>query len=120
MFDSIVYSALNFFVQSQVPVAPVSNVASNEPASNMAFQILLWILLILYGVVCFVLVGLVMFQTSKSEGLAGIMGGSVQNMFKGKESKETKEEILKKLTNIMCVAFVVLSFILSWLFSRYV
>ena len=76
------------------------------------------ILCVIYGVVCFVLVGLVMMQTSKAEGLAGIMGGSVQNMFKGKQSKETSEELLAKITNYLCIAFVVLSFFMSFFVNQ--
>lgn len=77
-------------------------------------EILFNITCVFYGVLCFVLIGLVMLQTSKSEGLAGIMGGGGQNMFKGKESNDTREEKFKKITNILAIVFVGLSIGLSF------
>ena len=118
MFENILYSAFNFLAQqpgipvSSEPVVPAASSASASPSFSVIFSIVCFI----YGIICILLILLVMLQTSKAEGLAGIMGGSVQNMFKGKESKETREEVFKKWTNVLCVSFVVLSFILSlWL-----
>lgn len=81
-------------------------------------NILMWIFCFVYGLVCIMLTGLVVMQTSKAEGLAGILGGGMQNDFKGKETKNSREETFKTWTNWLCVAFVFLSICLSLLFNN--
>lgn len=81
-------------------------------------EAVIWIVCFIYGVVCFTLTGAVMLQTSKAEGLAGILGGGMQNDFKGKEAKNSREETFKMWTNYLCIAFVILSIILSFWFTH--
>lgn len=80
-------------------------------------KIIMWLFCFIYGLVCILLTGLVVMQTSKAEGLAGILGSGMQNDFKGKETKNSREETYKTWTNWLCVAFVVLSILLSLLFK---
>ena len=44
--------------------------------------VLMYLFCFVYGLVCFCLIGAVMMQTSKAKGLAGILGGGMQNDFK--------------------------------------
>ena len=80
--------------------------------------VLMYLFCFVYGVVCFCLIGAVMMQTSKAEGLAGILGGGMQNDFKGKEAKNSREETFKTWTNYLCIAYVVLSILLSLFFNH--
>jgi protein translocase SecG subunit len=52
----------------------------------------------------------VLLQTTKNEGLSGVLGGSSQSMFKGKKGFE---ETLQEVTNYLAVSFVVMSFLVS-------
>lgn len=68
------------------------------------------ILLVVYFVICLGLVMAVLLQTSKSEGLSGIIGGSTQSVFKGKKGLE---ERLSEFTNYLAIAYVVMSLLVS-------
>ncbi len=72
-----------------------------------AFQI---ILLVLQGLVSVTLVGLVMSQTTKNEGLTGTIGGNVSANFKGKPGFE---ERLKMYTQNTAIAFGVISILVA-------
>ena len=120
MFENVISSAFGFMAQAASGgVTPEAlPAAAQSQASNPVASVLFGITCFIYGVVCILLIGLVMFQTSKAEGLAGIMGGSAQNMFKGKETKDTREEVFKKWTNWLSIAFVLLSVGLSYWFIK--
>jgi len=72
-----------------------------------AFQI---ILLVLQGLVSLALVGLVMSQTTKNEGLTGTIGGNVSANFKGKPGFE---ERLQGYTRGTAIAFGVISIVVA-------
>lgn len=70
----------------------------------------------LYFVICAALIVCVMFQTTKSEGLSGVIGGTASSsLFKGKKSAE---ETLTMWTSRLAVAFLVFSFFIWYWFSR--
>jgi len=72
-----------------------------------AFQI---ILLVLQALVSLTLVGLVMSQTTKNEGLTGTIGGNVSANFKGKPGFE---ERLQMYTRNTAIAFGVISILVA-------
>ncbi len=61
-------------------------------------------------IICITLVCLVMLQDSKSQGLGSIAGGA--ETFFGQGKAGTKEEKLRKLTEITAVSFAILSMVL--------
>ena len=71
------------------------------------FQI---ILLILQGIVSLALIGLVMSQTTKNEGLTGTIGGNISANFKGKPGFE---EHLQMYTRNIAIAFGVISILVA-------
>jgi len=98
------------------PVPMVSPVAGtvNQPPVNtgVSYKFTVWhtIFLIIYFMVCVGLVVAVLLQTTKSEGLSGIIGGSSKSVFKGKKGFE---EMLQICTNVLAISFLVLSLVLS-------
>ena len=89
------------------------NVALTTPSGAAAPYRHTWlhtVLLFIYFLVCLGLVVAVLLQTTKSEGLSGIMGGSSQSVFRGKKGFE---ETLQEITNYLAVSFVVMSFLVS-------
>lgn len=86
----------------QVPATPA--------ASGYKHTIWHGLFLFVYFLVCVGLVTSVLLQTTKSEGLSGIIGGSAQSVFKGKKGFE---ETLQEMTNYLAVAFVLLSLVMS-------
>ena len=72
-----------------------------------AFQI---ILLVLQALVSLTLVGLVMSQPTKNEGLTGTIGGNVSANFKGKPGFE---ERLQMYTRNTAIAFGVISILVA-------
>ncbi|MFP4496828.1 MAG: preprotein translocase subunit SecG [Vulcanimicrobiota bacterium] len=73
------------------------------------------ILLIIYFVVCLALVVAVLLQTTKSEGLSGIIGGSSSSVFKGKKGLD---EHLQEWTSYVAVGYIVLSLLITFLAFR--
>ncbi len=71
------------------------------------FQI---ILLVLQGIVSLALIGLVMSQTTKNEGLTGTIGGNISANFKGKPGFE---EHLQMYTRNIAIAFGVISILVA-------
>lgn len=71
------------------------------------FQI---ILLVLQGLVSLALIGLVMSQTTKNEGLTGTIGGNISANFKGKPGFE---EHLQMYTRNIAIAFGVISILVA-------
>jgi preprotein translocase subunit SecG len=108
-----IYRAGTFLaqVQAQVPAENMVKVNSaSHPASPMApGGIVISILQIVYFVVCIALIAAVMLQTTKSEGLSGMMGGSTQSIFRGKKSFEEK---VSTLTTWIAGAFIIGSFLI--------
>jgi preprotein translocase subunit SecG len=76
------------------------------------FQHTIWhtILLVVYFIVCLGLVVAVLLQTTKNEGLSGMMGGGSQSVFKGKKGFE---EQLQQITNFLAITFVVMSLLVT-------
>lgn len=87
-------------------------VSSPPGAGGSGYQLTLWhtLFLIIYFLICIGLVTAVLLQTTKNEGLSGIIGGSNQAVFKGKKGFE---ERLQEITNYLAVSFIILSFLLS-------
>jgi protein translocase SecG subunit len=61
------------------------------------------------------LIFLVMSQTTKSEGLSGTIGGKLSSSFRGKPGMDDK---LADYTKWAAITFFVLTFIVTWLFSK--
>lgn len=128
---SVFYSIFNLFLTGassfsivgqsaqNMPNAPLTAIPGSTQVSTVPVShghVWLYFLEFIYVILCVALVLLVMFQVSKSEGIAGVMGGSMQNVFRGKHSAEQK---ISKLTNILAVVFVVFSMFICWLINMY-
>lgn len=74
-----------------------------------------YLLLFIQVVVAAGLVACVLSQTTKNEGLGGTIMGPSQSVFRGKKSSEEK---LSSLTTWLAVSFIVLSLLVSYVFSR--
>lgn len=88
-------------------IAPKLPTVQNSGGAGNGFSILL---IIIYILVCLGLVGLVLIQTTKSEGLSGSIGGTAQTIFRGKKSTE---ENISHWTTYLAWAFVVLSVLVA-------
>lgn len=74
------------------------------------------LVLFVYFLICVGLVVCVMFQTTKNEGLSGVIGGQVSSsVFRGKKSAE---ETLSTWTSRLAVAFIFFSMLIWLLFGR--
>ncbi len=60
-----------------------------------------------------VLIGIVMSQATKSEGLTGTIGGKSESMFQGKRGFEEK---LDEITKWAAITFMVMSAIVAFVF----
>ena len=67
---------------------------------------------IIFILVCLALVVLVLAQEGKNQGLGAIQG-TVENTYWGKNRGRSKEGVLKTVTVILSVLFIVLSIILN-------
>lgn len=117
MFDKILY-----FLQegaTNVPVSPPSIPAATKAAETATASggggVLSVLLGIIYVFVSIALIVLVLIQTTKSEGLSGIIGGSSQSVFKGKKSFEEK---LGTYTTYIAWGFLILSILVSFLMFK--
>ena len=70
------------------------------------------ILTIVHVILAVLLIGVVLFQSGKSAGLSGSIGGGAATLF-GKNKARTLDGILAKLTAVVAVLFIVTSFVLS-------
>lgn len=70
------------------------------------------ILTIVHVILAVLLIGVVLFQSGKSAGLSGSIGGGAETLF-GKNKARTLDGILAKLTAVVAVLFIVTSFVLS-------
>lgn len=70
------------------------------------------ILTILHVIFAIVLIAVVLFQSGKSAGLSGSIGGGAETFF-GKNKARTMDGMLAKLTGVVALLFIVTSFVLS-------
>ncbi|MDF2820782.1 MAG: preprotein translocase, SecG subunit [Clostridiales bacterium] len=70
-------------------------------------NVLAWILLVVYIVVCLALVGIVLLQKGKSMGLGSITGAA--DTFYGKNKARSMEGTLERVTKYLAIVFIVLS-----------
>ncbi len=95
---------------------PALNAAPLSLDHAAAYGIAHTLALMLYFTVCIALIICVMFQTTKNEGLSGVIGGAASStLFKGKRSGE---EMLTMWTTRLAVTFLVGSFLLWFAFGR--
>lgn len=72
------------------------------------------VLIVLYVLICGVLIAIVLMQSSKGEGLAGVFGGGGgQTLFGGRTG-----DVMTKATSILGAAFMVLSLVLALISGR--
>ena len=76
-------------------------------------EILKYILIGVYIIVCFALIIIAMMQSKDDAGMSGAMTGSSSNNFYEKNKGRTKEGKLKRWTIILGIAFAVLTIALS-------
>ena len=74
------------------------------------------IVLVIYAIVCLALIILATIQTKDSSGASSTITGSSTNNFYEQNKGRTKEGMLKRLTIIFGVLFVILAIVLSILF----
>ena len=66
----------------------------------------------IFMLICAALVVLVLAQEGKSQGLGAIQG-TVENTYWGKNKGRSREGVLKKVTIILSVLFVVIAIVLN-------
>jgi preprotein translocase subunit SecG len=71
-------------------------------------------LIFIHVIVCAALIGIVLLQSGKGGGLAGLGGGSTQAVFGGRGATD----VLSKITEGLAIAFMVMSFALAIYGSR--
>ena len=76
-------------------------------------EILKYVLIGVYVIVCFALITVAMMQSKDDGGMSGAMTGSSSNNFYEKNKGRTAEGKLKRWTIILGVAFAVLTIALS-------
>lgn len=76
-------------------------------------EIVKYILIIIYVIVCLALIVVAMMQSKDDSGLSGAMTGSSSSNFYEKNKGRTREGKLKRWTIILGVAFAVLTIALS-------
>ena len=118
MFNDLFVNFTNIFLAQSTTVTTADTVVGNVAGSggNGGNPALVTILCVIYTIVCVALVLLVMFQTSKQEGLGGVFGSSMQNLFRGKQSAEQK---IAKFTSTVGYVFVILSMIICFVINKY-
>ena len=79
-------------------------------------EILKYIVLVIYLIICVALIVLATIQTKDSRGASGTITGSSTNNFYEKSKGRTKEGKIKKWTIILGIVFVVLAIVLGILF----
>ena len=67
---------------------------------------------VLFIIVCVALVVLVLAQEGKNQGLGAIQG-TVENTYWGKNKGRSREGVLKKVTIVLSVLFVVVAIVLN-------
>ncbi len=72
------------------------------------------VLMVILAIVCIVLIGSILLQSSNSAGLSGAIGGGAEQLF-GKKRSRGYEAILEKFTTICAVLFIIISLVLVML-----
>ena len=79
-------------------------------------EVLKYIVLAIYLVICIALIVVATMQTKDSQGASGTITGSSTNNFYEKNKGRTKEGKLKRLTIILGILFVVFAIVLGILY----
>ena len=79
-------------------------------------EILKYIILVIYIIVCIALIILAAVQNSETQGASGTITGSSTNNFYEQNKGRTKEGKLKKWTIILGITFAVLAIVLGILY----
>ena len=79
-------------------------------------EIVKYIIMVIYAVVCVTLVTLVMKQSKEDGGASGTIVGASANNFYEKNKGRTTEGKMKKATIILMIVFAVLTFALGILY----
>lgn len=75
------------------------------------------VLTVLHLIIAFGLMAVVLFQSSKSEGLSGSIAGGAETFF-GKNKGKTMDGVLAKFTVVLAILFVITSVSLSALSKK--
>lgn len=70
------------------------------------------VLIVLQIIISLVLTTVVLMQSGKQTGLSGSIAGGAETFF-GKNKARTMDGMLSRLTTILAVLFIVISFVLS-------
>ena len=70
------------------------------------------IITVVHVILAVLLIGVVLFQSGKSAGLSGSIGGGAETFF-GKNKARTLDGMLAKLTSVVAVLFIATSFVLA-------
>lgn len=76
--------------------------------------ILKTVLIVVQIIVSLVLIVSVLMQSGKQAGLSGSIAGGAETFF-GKNKARTLDGLLSRLTTVMAILFIVISFVLSLL-----
>lgn len=79
-------------------------------------EILKYIVLVIYLIICVALIIVATIQTKDSQGASGTITGSSTNNFFEKNKGRTREGKIKRLTIILGILFVVFAIILGILY----
>ena len=79
-------------------------------------EVLKYIVLAIYLIICIALIIVATIQTKDSQGASGTITGSSTNNFYEKNKGRTREGKIKKLTIILGVLFVVFAIVLGILY----
>lgn len=79
-------------------------------------DILKSIVTVIYIINCLVLIVICLMQSKDDEGASGAIVGGASSSFYEKNKGRTKEGMLKRLTIILGIAFVILTIVLGILF----
>lgn len=80
-------------------------------------EVVKYVLIAVYAVVCVGLIALAMMQSSEDSGASGTIMGSTTSNFYEKNKGKTKEGKLKKWTIILGIVFAVLTIVLSIVYA---
>ena len=98
--------------------AAAPDAAASAPAV-MKLNVVQYILMFFYFMVCLCLTGIVMSQEQKQGGLQGMLGGGSSAVDHKYQGKKSFEENLKTAGNYFAVAFVVLSILVSYVLQQH-
>lgn len=74
-------------------------------------------LMVLLAIASLILIITILLQSSNSDGMSGTIGGGAEQLF-GKKRSSGYEALLKKISAIVAVLFIVLSLVIVTLQSR--